>query len=52
MENIKGWYTTFKRIPLYKKNSLPDFDTLESLIHDEMDGALFIEDIDDILERK
>ncbi|MDR2446452.1 MAG: phospholipase D-like domain-containing protein, partial [Treponema sp.] len=52
MENVKGWYTIFKRIPLYKKNSLPDFDTLESLIHDEMDGALFIEDIDDILERK
>jgi superfamily II DNA or RNA helicase len=52
MENVKNWYTTFKKIPLYKKNSLPDFDTLESLINDEMDGALFVEDIDDILERK
>jgi superfamily II DNA or RNA helicase len=52
MENVKSWHTTFKKIPLYKKNSLPDFDTLESMIHDEMDGALFIEDIDDILERK
>jgi hypothetical protein len=50
-ENVKNWYTTFKKIPLYKKNSLPDFDTLESLVHDEMDGALFIENIDDILER-
>jgi superfamily II DNA or RNA helicase len=52
MENVKNWYTTFKKIPLYKKNSLPDFDMLESLVNDEMDRALFIEDIDDILERK
>jgi superfamily II DNA or RNA helicase len=52
MENVKNWYTTFKKIPLYKKNSLPDFDTLEAMINDEMDSALFIEDIDDILERK
>jgi superfamily II DNA or RNA helicase len=51
MENVKKWYTTFKKIPLYKKNSLPDFDSLESLINDEMDGALFVEDIEDILER-
>jgi superfamily II DNA or RNA helicase len=52
MENIKKWYTTFKKIPLYKKNSLPDFDALEAQINDEMDGALFIENIDDILEQK
>jgi superfamily II DNA or RNA helicase len=52
MENVKKWYTTFKKIPLYKKKSLPDFDTLEAMINDEMDSALFIEDIDDILERK
>ncbi|MDR1219621.1 MAG: phospholipase D-like domain-containing protein, partial [Treponema sp.] len=52
MENIKNWYATFKKIPLYKKSSLPDFDTLENLINDEMDGALFIEDIDDILDQK
>jgi superfamily II DNA or RNA helicase len=51
IENVERWYATFKKIPLYKKNSLPDFDALESLINDEMDGALFIEDIEDILER-
>jgi superfamily II DNA or RNA helicase len=51
MENVKKWYATFRKIPLYKKNSLPDFDALENLINDEMDGALFIEDIEDILER-
>jgi superfamily II DNA or RNA helicase len=50
MENVKKWHDAFKKIPLYKKNSLPDFDTLETLINDEIDPALFIEDIDDILE--
>jgi superfamily II DNA or RNA helicase len=52
MENVKKWHATFKKIPLYKKNSLPDFDDIEATINEETDGALFIEDIDDILERK
>jgi superfamily II DNA or RNA helicase len=52
MQNVKKWYTEFKKIPLYKKGSLPDFDSLNDLINEEMDGALFVEEIDDILEGK
>jgi superfamily II DNA or RNA helicase len=52
MENIKKWYEAFQEIPLYHKISLPDFDNLESQIADEMDGALFDEEIEAILERK
>ena len=52
MQNVKNWYTNFKKIPLYKKSSLPDFYSLEEMINEEMDGALFVEDIDDILEQK
>jgi superfamily II DNA or RNA helicase len=52
MNNVKNWYNNFKKIPLYKKSTLPDFDSLEESIHEELDGALLIEDIDDILQRK
>jgi superfamily II DNA or RNA helicase len=54
MKNVKNWYDTdtFKKIPLYKKGSLPDFDALEEMINDEMDAAFSAENIDDILEQK
>jgi superfamily II DNA or RNA helicase len=52
MHNVKNWYTNFKRIPLYKKNSLPDFYSLEEMVNEELDGLLFDEEIDDILQRK
>jgi superfamily II DNA or RNA helicase len=51
MNNVKKWYVNFKKIPLYKTSSLPDFDSLEECINEEMDDALFAEGIDDILER-
>jgi len=52
MEYIKSWHTNFKKIPLYKKGKLPDFDSLNESINEEMDGSLFIEDIDDVLVQK
>jgi superfamily II DNA or RNA helicase len=52
MNNIKKWYCNFKKVPIFKRSSLPDFDSLEQMINEEMDGALFIENIDDILEQK
>jgi hypothetical protein len=52
MKNVKNWYDNFKKIPLYKKSTLPDFESLSDLINEEMDDALFVEDIDDILEKK
>ena len=52
MQNVKKWYDNFQRIPLYKKNALPDFDSLNDFVNEEMDDAFFIEGIDDILEQK
>ena len=52
MNNIKKWHDTFKKIPLYKKNSLPDFDSFEEMVNEELDGSLFDEDIEEILARK
>jgi superfamily II DNA or RNA helicase len=52
MHNVRNWYTNFKKIPLYKKSALPDFDALEEMVNEELDEALFVEDIDDILLQK
>jgi len=52
MRNVKDWHYNFGKIPLCKKSRLPDFDSLNDLVNEEMDDALFVEDIDDILEQK
>jgi superfamily II DNA or RNA helicase len=52
MSNIKKWHDNFKKIPLYKSGSLPDFDSLEETLNEELDGALFDEELEDILTRK
>jgi superfamily II DNA or RNA helicase len=52
MSNIKKWHDSFKKIPLYKSGSLPDFDSLEETLNEELDGALFDEELEDILNRK
>jgi superfamily II DNA or RNA helicase len=52
MNNIKRWHDSFKKIPLYKNNVLPDFDNLEEMLNEELDGALFDEELEDILKRK
>jgi hypothetical protein len=49
MNNIKKWHDSFKKIPLYKNNALPDFDSLEESLNEELDGALFDEELEDIL---
>lgn len=48
MENTKKWFDTYKKIPLFKKGALPDFDNVEDTV-DEMISPLF-DDIDEILK--
>jgi superfamily II DNA or RNA helicase len=52
MNNIKKWHDSFKKIPLYKNNALPDFDSLEETVNEELDGVLFDEELENILNRK
>ena len=52
MINIKNWYNTFKKIPLYKRNNLPDFDSLNEMVNEELDNSLFFDDIDEVLTTK
>ena len=52
MNNVRNWHTSFKKIPLYKGGALPDFDSLEEMVNEELDSALFDEEIEDILTRK
>jgi hypothetical protein len=52
MRNVRNWHANFKKIPLYKKSNLPDFDALQEMVNEELDEALFVEDIDDILLQK
>lgn len=47
MENLKNWYFQFGKVPLYKKGSLPDFDSLQDLFDDSL-GGLF--EFDDFLQ--
>jgi superfamily II DNA or RNA helicase len=52
MNNVKNWHASFQKIPLYKGSTLPDFDSLEEMVNEELDGALFDEEIENILARK
>jgi superfamily II DNA or RNA helicase len=52
MNNIKKWHDGFKKIPLYKKSALPDFDRLEEMINEELENALFVKEFEDILNQK
>lgn len=47
MDNLLIWFEKYKKIPLYKKGKLPDFDQMDKLINDT-DNSLF--DFDDILQ--
>ncbi|MCR5763564.1 MAG: hypothetical protein K6G00_09310 [Treponema sp.] len=49
MESMKDWYEKLKKVPLYKKGKMPDFETLESFVEtDDTSGSLF--DSDELLQ--
>ena len=47
MQNMLEWFEKAKKIPLYKKGKLPDFEQVEAL-GDEAEGTLFA--LDDLLQ--
>ncbi|MDR1896453.1 MAG: SWF/SNF helicase family protein, partial [Prevotellaceae bacterium] len=49
MRNIERWYKEYRKIPIFKKGQMPDFETINADIYDEMDNSLYNEDFEKIL---
>ncbi|GHV05610.1 ATP-dependent helicase [Spirochaetia bacterium] len=52
MTNIERWYTEYQKVPIFKKGQMPDFESLNNDIQDELDNALFPEGFEEILTGK
>jgi superfamily II DNA or RNA helicase len=52
MANIERWYKEYQKVPIFKKGQMPDFESLNNDVQDELDNSLFPEDFEEILNNK
>jgi superfamily II DNA or RNA helicase len=52
MSNIERWYKEYQKVPIFKKGKIPDFESLNNDVHDELDNSLFPEDFEEVLNSR